>query len=146
MLRLSALLGIAIITLVPATAAAGSTLFVEVGPGTTSVSTTGMTARHVHDATARSLEGAVILGGGPVGRAFYVDPEIVEVARVDGEVRCTVSKILSTQGHIRPFLEARGSVVVSNPRASSDADCVVAAVNGLVTTEVLPALRREADQ
>jgi hypothetical protein len=122
-------------------AAAEPHLYVEVGSA-------GKTNEAARGATVRALgkwRKVVSLGSGlDSSHAFYIDPEVTKVERKGGELRCSVSLLLSTQRRINPFAIAQGSVVVSNAGGFSDADCVSAAVESLVDSDVMPALEKRA--
>ncbi len=130
-------------------AAAEPRLIVQVGSTAARSTYASRPARALRDATESALaKGSPGLVLGAARRssrgAFYVDPEIVSVERTAGRLRCTVTMLLSTQVNLKPFAVASGSVTVTNPIPSSEVDCITAVVEGLVASEVLPALRQRA--
>lgn len=140
-----------LVTSTAVTAAAEKRVFVQVGEGTVARGCDGRElGRGLRDATikafARNAKWVVTAPArrGRPTQAFYVEPEIVAIEQSGDELRCTVSLMLSSRRRINPFAVARGTAVVTNPHRTSSRDCVDVAVDSLIATEVVPALRNRA--
>jgi hypothetical protein len=145
----------------PEVQASPSSVAIEVGPGAVRASLNGWDVdaktvlARVHELTVEYLKKRSRYpivepqaGVAPPPRSFYVDPVVTELTMSATSLHCAVEVTLSRQPKLVPFATATASATVPDANVKGmDAvrECLRAAIDGVVTNQVVPRLKKKVD-